>query len=175
MCFLLSEFKSLNATAATTFPTLQFSKDDGTKTEPVKRSFYDSISVQGILESGATVSYASTCTTDATPEYLQWIIAGDKGALKFEGPSSFIAFAQPTLSKSVGGNIVMKGYEMIGGAPASWEEVKVETAEFGGIGQAYAAYAEGSKYYVDFDQALKRHQMVEAIYRSIEKGTRESY
>ena len=165
----------MNATAAITFPTVQFTKPDGAKTEPVKRNFYDSISVQGILESGATVSYASTCTTDATPDHLEWIISGDKGALKFEGLSSFVALSQPTLFRAVGGKKEMKGFEVTGGSPATWEKVPVDQAEFGGIGKAYAAYAEGSKDYVDFDKALKRHQMVEAIYRSAEKGTRESY
>ena len=144
----------------------------------MKRNFADSISVQGVLESGATLSFVFTSTTDATPGHLQWIISGEKGSLKFEGSNGFIAMAQPTLYQHfAGGNrgsewYQPKGYEAGG---EGWEEVKVGDTVFGGIGEVYGAYAEGKKGYVDFEEAVTRHRLVEAIYRSAEKGTRESY
>ena len=60
---------------------------------------------------------------------------------------------------------------------ATWEEVSgVATPGFGGIGPVYEAFARGEKgTWATFEDAVVRHKMVEAIYRSAEKGTRESY
>ena len=163
LCFLLGEFKSLNATTTTTFPTVQFTKPDGTKTEPDKRKFVDSVAVQGILESGTIVSFSSTTTTDATPGQFEWIIAGEKASLKFEAPIMFIANHPPAL------------YQFKPGEGAKWEEVEVVGGGGGGIGEVYVAYAEGKEGVVNFDAALVRHRMVAAIEKSAANGTRESY
>ena len=163
LCFLLGEFKSLNATTATTFPTVQFTRSDGTKTEPEKRKFVDSVAVQGVLESGTTVTFSSTTTTDATPGQFEWIIAGEKASLKFEAPVMFIVLYPPAL------------YQYTPGEGAKWEELEVVGCGGGGIGEVYAAYAEGKEGVVDFEEALKRHRMVAAIEKSAANGTRESY
>ena len=163
LCFLLSEFKSLSATTAITYPTVQFKKPDGTLTEPMERKFVDSIYVQGVLESGTIASFSVNASTDTVPDYLEWIIAGEKGSLKIEGNSAFISLGAPNL------------YQYTPGDDAKWEEVEFERGSFGDIGEVYKAYAEGQKGVVDFDAAVTRHKMVEAIRRSAEKGTRESY
>ncbi|KAK3176113.1 hypothetical protein OEA41_007435 [Lepraria neglecta] len=163
LCFLLGEFKSLNATAATNFPTVQFTRPDGTVTEPEKRRFVDSVAVQGVLESGTTVTFSSTTTTDATPGQFEWIIAGEKASLKFEAPVMFIVLHPPAL------------YQYTPGEGAKWEEVEVVGGGGGGIGEVYAAFAEGKEGVVDFEEALKRHRMVAAIEKSAANGTRESY
>lgn len=180
LCVLLGEFKSLNATTVTTYPTIQFTKDDGTKMAPEPRQFADSIAIQGVLESGITVSFTNVYTTEATPDNLEWIISGEEGSLKFTGASSFLAFSPPTLylykpieAEEPRMKNVYKPAE--GG---TWQEVDVgtPTPAFGGIGPVYEAFASGKEgAYVDFDEAVKRHKMVEAIYRSAEKGTRETY
>ena len=162
LCFLLGEFKSLNATTATTFPTIQFKRPDGTMTEPEKRKFVDSVAVQGVLESGTTVAFSITTTTDATPGKFEWIIAGEKASLKFEAPVMFISSYPPTLSQYTPGE------------GAKWEEIEV-VGGGGGVGEVYAAYAEGKEGVVDFEEALKRHRMVAAIEKSAANGTRESY
>jgi len=163
LCYILSDFKSLNATTAITFPTMQFVGADGKKDPPIERKFADWISVQGALEGGIMANSVISFTTDATPDRLEWIISGEKGSLKFDGPSVLIGYGQPTL------------YQFTPGQGAMWEEVKVDSAMFGGIGEVYAAYADGKEGFVDFEGAVQRHKMVEAIYRSAEKGTRESY
>ena len=164
LCYLLGEFKHLTATTAITFPKFPLTNGDG-KTEMIERKFKDSIAIQGILENGAIANYAFTTTTEATPPRFEWIISGVKGSLKFEGPSMFISMFPPTL------------FQHQIGEGANWEEVKFGSQmAFGGVGEIYAAYAEGKKDgLVDFDEAVKRHRMIEAIYRSAEKGTRESY
>ena len=163
LCFLLGEFKTLNATTAVTLPTIQYTNPNGSKTAPEKRTFVDSVAVQGILESGITVSFSCTNTTEATPGRFEWIIAGEKASLKFESSFPFIAF--PTTL-----------YQFTpGGEGAKWEEIGVMTGNSGGIGELYAAFADEKEGFVDFDEAVKRHRMVEAIERSAANGTRESY
>lgn len=179
LCYLLGEFKSLNATTAITFPELRYIQADGSKTEPVKSNLADFVSIQGVLESGATVNFVSSSTTEATPAHFEWIISGEEGSLKFEGPGQFIAMAPPTLYQSAPPKQEGKGEEEKGRVATQegrkWEEVEVGKGGFGGIGEVYAAFAEGNKDLVDFDVAVKRHKMVEAIFRSAKEGTRESY
>ena len=180
LCFLLGEFRSLNATTVITYPTIQFTKDDGTKMAPEPRQLADSIAIQGVLESGITVSFTNVYTTEATPDNLEWIIAGEEGSLKFTGASSFLAFSpaklylyKPIQQDESKMKNVYKPNEGV-----SWEEVDVgtPTPAFGGIGLVYEAFASGKEgTYVDFDGAVKRHKMLEAIYRSAETGTRETY
>ena len=163
LCYALSEFKSLNATTAITIPEIQFVEADGKKGKPLPRKFADSISVQGVLENGATATTAITCTTDGTPDRFEWIISGEKGSLKLEGPSLLVQYGAPTL------------YQYESSGEKKWEKIEVQEGTFGGIGEVYAAFAKGNKDVVDFDVAVKRHRMVEAIYRSAQNGTRESY
>lgn len=154
----------MNATTAITFPEVQQNGDNG-ESEMVKRNTIDSIAVQGILENGATANYSFTSTTDAAPPRSEWIIIGEKGSLKFESPSPFIWMTPPTMSRYTPGE------------GAKWEQVEVASPmAFGGVGEVYAAFAEGkTDGLVDFEAAVVRHKMVDAIYRSAEKGTRESY
>ena len=182
LCYLLGEFKSLNATTATTFPELRFIQADGSKGEPVKSNIADFISIQGVLESGATVNFVSSSTTEATPGRFEWIISGEKLSLKFEGPSQFIAIAPHNLYQLAPAQENGKEWEeenvfekFASGVVGQWQEVEFEKGPFGGIGEVYAAFADGNKDLVDFDEAVKRHKLVEAIFRSAEKGTRESY
>lgn len=179
LCYLLGEFKSFIATTATTFPEIRFIQDDGSKGEPVKSTRADFVSIQGVLESGATAIFVSSSTTEATPGRFEWIICGEEGSLKFEGTSQFIAMAPHTLYQSAPPQQDGKGEEDKGlhafKEGGKWEKVEVEQISFGGIGDVYRAFAEGNKDLVDFDGAVKRHKMVEAIFRSAKNGTRESY
>ena len=111
---------------------------------------------------------------------LSWMINGEKGSLKFEGEAPFITLSQPRLYQyTPSGEQKYEGYQQVGEKTA-WEEVEVgKPMAFGGIGELYEAFAQGGEGkgvdYVDFEEAVKRHRMVEAIRRSAEKGTRESY
>ena len=179
ICYLLGEFKSLNATTATAFPEIRFVQADGSKGEPVKSNIADFVSVSGVLESGATASFVLALTTEATPTRFEWIISGEKGALKFEAQAPFMAVGPHKLYQSTPhkqddkGGEVKAPYDTKDGV--QWEEVEFKRGGFGGIGEVYTAFAEGSKDLVDFEEAVKRHKMVEAILRSAKNGTRESY
>ena len=179
LCYLLGEFKSLTATTATAFPELRFIQADGSKGEPVKSNIADFISIQGVLESGASVNFVCSSTTEATPGRLEWIISGEKGSLKFEGPSQFIQMAPHSLYQFAPpqpeGRGEKEGPFSTAKEGGQWEEVEFAKGPFGGIGEVYEAFAEGREDLVDFDEAVKRHKMVEAIFRSAKNGTRESY
>lgn len=174
LCYLLGEFKSLNATTATTFPELRFVQADGSKGEPVKSNIADFVSIQGVLESGATVNFVSSSTTEATPGRFEWVISGEKGSLKFEGPSQFIAMAPHTLYQVVAPaqengeeEEEENPYATFAKEGGKWKEVEFEKGPFGGIGEVYAAFADGNKDLVDFDEAVKRHKLVEADRKSV--------
>ena len=179
ICHLLGEFTSLSATTATAFPEIRFVQADGSKGEPVKSNIADFVSVTGVLESGATASFVMALTTEATPTRFEWIITGEEGSLKFEAQAPFMANGPHKLyqctphKQDSKGDEIAAPYEVKDGV--TWEEVEFEPVAFGGIGGVYAAFADGSKDLVDFDEAVKRHKMVEAIVRSAKNGTRESY
>ena len=177
LLYLLGEFKSFNATTATVFPEIRFLQADGSKGEPVKSTISDFISISGVLESGTAVNFVLESVTDATPERMEWIISGEKGSLKLESPVPFLAMAPPSLYRSTPAKQEKSKQpqweeEKI---KAQWEEVEYEKVAMGGIGEVYRALAEGNKDLVDFDVAVQRHKLVEAIFRSAESGTRETF
>lgn len=155
----------MNATSAIIHPDVKIVGAEGKESEIVPRKNADSVSVTGVLESGATTSVTVNLTTPATPDNLYWIISGEKGSLKIEGPSGFVALRAPTL------------FQFTPGEGAKWEEVEVpKSAHFGEVGSVYQAFADGkSTGLVDFEEALKRHKMLDAIVRSSETGERTSY
>ena len=181
MCYLLGEFTSLNATTKTTFPTISWTLPDGTQSKFEPRNVAENIAIQGITTSGVTVSFQNAATTDATPDRLEGVISGEEGSLRFSGDSGFLAFSPPKLELYKPAKTSERaGEEGIYDKPqqkASWEEVTgVPTPAFGGIGPVYEAFAKGEEgTWATFEDAVVRHKMVEAIYRSAEKGTMENY
>lgn len=155
----------MNATSAIIHPDVKVVGVEGKESEIVPRKNADSVSITGVLESAATTSATVNVTTPATPDGLYWIISGEKASLKLEGPSGFVALRAPTL------------FQYTPGEDAKWEEVEVpKSAHFGGVGNVYQAFAEGNTTgLVDFEEALKRHKMLDAIVRSSETGERTSY
>ena len=181
LLYLLGEFKSFNATTATVHPELRFIQADGSKGEPVKSRIVDFVSISGLLASGAAVSFVLESVTDATPEHMEWTISGEEGSLKLESPAAFLTMSPPHLYRTTTPGQDGDGKDRKGKAAwegrgkAQWEEVEYEKGAFGGIGEVYRALAEGNKDLVDFDVAVQRHQVVEAILRSAENGTRETF
>ena len=182
LLYLLGEFKSFNATTATVFPEIRFLQADGSKGEPVKSTIADFVSISGVLESGAAVNFLLESVTDATPERMEWTISGERGSLKLESPSPFMVMAPPSLYRSTRPKQQGQGKEEKtqpaweeAKSKAQWEEVEYEKGTIGGIGEVYTAFAEGNKDTVDFDVAVQRHKIVEAIFRSAESGTRENF
>jgi predicted dehydrogenase len=157
LTFLLGEFESLSAQTHQHFD-LQIADENG-EYKTVPSTSPDSFTVQGTLKGGASASVHLVSTAETNPKELTWIIYGDKGALKIEGSSLMIAFGTFTLQYFKDG---------------SWGDVEVEANN--GVGEVYRAFAEDKKdSIVTFEEALVRHRMIEAVFKSARDGTRESY
>lgn len=150
---------------------MRWVRSDGSKSEPVPRPIHDSVSIQGVLESGTSVSFSYKTTAKATPDHLEWIICGEKASLKFEANHTMIQGSNISLS------IYEPSEESDPEHPTEWRPVDVPpNLAWGGVGEVYKAFAENdTKPLVDFEEAVKRHHMIDALFRSDERGTRESY
>lgn len=182
---LSSELSSLSATATTTYPTVSFiSPTTGEKSAPEPKRFADNVAISGVLTPGGGVlSFHLAITSPATPPTFQCIICGEKGALKMEGKSPAVQLTPPTLyfAEAPEGGEQKGTYDSREGG-AEWREVEVPKSGmaglFGGVAEVYEAIAAGkgvAEGIVDFDEAVKRHRMVEAVERSAIEGRRESY
>ena len=167
LCFLLGEFEWLSAKTHTNFPECQVVHADKS-VSLIPRSSPDYLALYGRLKSAVDVAFTYSTTSDMVPGGLQWAIIGEKGALKLEGQNCMLQVFPPKLFRS----------ERVGeGEECKWEEVMVELPmAFGGVGEVYDAFASGNGVgLVDFDMAVTRHEMLDAICRSAETGRREPY
>ena len=164
LLYLLGEFSYLTASLNTNFKTLQWAKTDGTKSEPVPRNFHDAVAIQGVLKTGPTVTFALNATAHGTPDHLEWIIAGENASLKVLADGSLIQMSETKLS-------------IYTAEKPEWTPVDVPPKlGFGSVGEVYQAFAKDDPVpLVTFEEAVKRHHMVDAIFRSNAKGSRESY
>lgn len=140
---LCSELGSLTAQAAITHPTIRFLSPTGALSDPEPKLHADNITVSGLLTPGdAVLNYQYLITTPATPSMFQWIISGEKGALKMEGTTFAVQAKPPKLyfakpSEDDGNK---------GGGGAEWKEMEVPVSKLGGVGgvaEVYQGIAEG--------------------------------
>lgn len=170
LCYVLGEFRDLQATLANHRPKIPIVDGEGNVLKTVDKTSHDWMSVTGNLVDGgvATVVYQSGASQ--TGKNFYWEIIGTKGTLLLEGPVGHVQMFHPTLK------IVMAG-----GKEAKLEEVKVEASskpmDFSfNVGKAWDAFVgHGDGNVTTFEDALVRHKMIDAIYRSNESGKRESY
>ncbi len=142
---------------------------DGTDGEGVPRTFADGANITGVLTSGASASFTYNTTTSGSPDHIRWEIYGEKGSLRVEGRGG-------TINTDKGLRVEIYG-PLEKGKEAEWKSVEVEKGResYGNVAGIYEKSAEGMERLVDFEGAVVRHKMLEAIYRSAKKGTRESY
>jgi len=144
-----SELSSLNATTSITYPDLRYvSAKDGSLSEPEPRKVAENIALSGTLTPGnAALSFHYLVTAPATPSSFQWIICGEQGALKLEGPT--FAVQMTTATKLFLAEVPKDGgskgmYENREGG-AAWKEVEIPKTElegcFGGVAPVYEGIA----------------------------------
>ena len=184
LCFVLGELSELSATLANHNPEVvvldaEF-KPAGTK----KKTAHDHVAITGTLVNGGVVSASYSGGASHLGKDFYWEINGTEGSLVLEnvkGPAAgHIQMSQPTIK------LAGKKINPFGDVVAPLEDVQVEKAgemEKGGasfnVGKAWDAWAgvglEEGYSVTTFEDALLRHRMIDAIYRSAEKGTRERY
>lgn len=165
LCYVLGEFSDLQATLANHQPKVPIiDPTSGKVLRSVDNNTYDYVSVTGTLLSGAVATVVYQGGQAPIGKGFYWEIRGIKGTLIIEGPNGLIEMFPTTMK------FVEAGEEP--------QEIETEVAADSGhnVGKAWDAFAgQGSGIVPTFEDALVRHRMIDAIYRSHEKGTRETY
>jgi predicted dehydrogenase len=183
LCYVLGELEDISATLANLRPEIDVLGADGKPARKVQKTAHDQISVTGVLANGGGVvncTYAGSVSRTGRDFY--WEINGTEGSLVLDGLTAggLVQIYQPTVKLALH-TPDMGIYSAPKEGTAKLEEIEVEKATelSANVGRAWDAWAgEGlEKGYTvtTFEDALVRHKMIDAIYRSAEKGTRENY
>ncbi|KAF2744623.1 NAD-binding Rossmann fold oxidoreductase family protein [Sporormia fimetaria CBS 119925] len=173
-CYVLGEMESLSATLANHRPEATVVDGEGKEIRKIEKTSHDYISVTGTLVNGAVAEMTYAAAFSRTGRNFYWEINGTEGSLIVEGNFGHIQMFTTTL-KFVGNEP--------GAKPETIELEKSGEPEKGdfsyNVGKAWDAWAGAGKdaghTVTTFEDAVVRHRMIDAIYRSAEKGTRESY
>ncbi|KAF2801650.1 NAD(P)-binding protein [Mytilinidion resinicola] len=165
-CYVLGEFEAVQAALINNRPQMRLVDGEGKVIKTVEKTIHDRISVVGKLKNGGvgTVVYQTEKSNTGKPFY--WEINGTKGSLVLECQDGSIQMIPPTLKfASREPDAELKNVELEDGSAISYN-----------VGRQYDAFAgkeNGS--FATFEDALIRHRMIDAIYKSDKNGTRESY
>ncbi|KAJ4364755.1 hypothetical protein N0V95_000702 [Ascochyta clinopodiicola] len=183
LCHVLGELKDISATLANLLPELDLIGKDGKPTGKVKKTAHDHVSITGRLANGGgivAVTYAGGLSR--TNRDFCWEIVGTEGTLILEGPKmgGHVQMYQPTV-KFAKSNPAAALYGASSDAKQELEDIGVDKASemSYNVGRAWDAWAgvglDKGHSVTTFEDALVRHKMLDAIYRSAEKGTTENY
>lgn len=183
LCYVLGEIKDISATLANLLPELELIGKDGKPAGKVKKTAHDHVSITGRLVNGGgvvDVTYAGGLSRSNRDFY--WEIIGTEGTLVLEGRKmgGHIQMFQPTVKIAKSDPDVVL-YSAPSDTKQELEDIKVELASemSYNVGRAWDAWAgvglDKGHSVTTFEDALLRHKMIDAIYRSAEKGTKENY
>ncbi|EMD94555.1 hypothetical protein COCC4DRAFT_180636 [Bipolaris maydis ATCC 48331] len=170
LCYVLgSELQGILATLSNNFPEVVHVDEDGKPIEKLKKTAYDFVSITAsLINGGGNVAVTYAPEQSRSGHNFYWQIVGSEGTLVLEGGmSGHVQMFQPSVKLAVG--------------EGELKEVEVEKADdFSfSVGKAWDAWAgigtENGYSTTTWEEALVRHKMIEAIYRSADKGTRENY
>jgi len=161
---MVGPISSVSATTGKLFPTTVLLDAEGKPTDIVLPSPYaDNIAISGTLanHSGAVLNaFWRTLpgTSEKNPNRLIAVIDGDEGVIRFEGHQTMSNLCLYTPPKVYLNNL----------------EVPLEDTPFvGNTGRNWAEFAKGEKgVYPTWEDAVKVHELVDAIEKSAEKGVR---
>lgn len=169
LCWVLGELDWLHAALANQRLELTLVDGDGKSIKQVAKTAHDQVAVNGILKNGGgvvSVVYHGGANPFGTPGF-HWQIDGTKGSLLLEGSVGHVQMYQPSIK------IIKQGMK---------EAKDVEGVKWVGndlshnVGHAWEAFAgEGDGCVTTWEDALLRHKMIDAIYRSSKSGTTERY
>ncbi|KAF2496888.1 NAD(P)-binding protein [Lophium mytilinum] len=165
-CYVLGEFEGVQAALVNNRPQVTLVDGKGQALRTVEKTIHDRVSVQGKLKNGGLGTVVYEAEKSNTGKAFYWEIDGTKGSLVLEGGDGSIQMMAPTLkfaSREPGAEL--KSVEIEDGSAISYN-----------VGRQYDVFAgkeNGS--FTTFEDALVRHRMIAAIYKSDQNGTRESY
>ncbi|EXJ77017.1 hypothetical protein A1O3_10174 [Capronia epimyces CBS 606.96] len=176
LCYVLGEFKHLHATLANNRPELSLVDSDGNHVRSVAKSAHDYVAVEGTLLRGGVASVVYQGGSSLTGKDFYWEINGSKASLILEADSGHVQMFHPTLKLATPPS---SSHSVYGSGPGpKVEEVLVDKAAnlSYNVGLAWDAFVDkGPGSVTTFEDALVRHRMIDAIYKSNETGTRQSY
>jgi predicted dehydrogenase len=164
LCYVLGEFDQLSARLATNIT--EWRNPDTAETMRVDSP--DWISVTGLLAGGAQTSFLVT-TVPANPSGTRWEIFGTAGTLVLtagsvnQGPTQILGARgrDPLAPMEIPDRFRLVPSEVPSGAPFN-------------VAQAYVRFARsldaGERYHPDFEDAVTRHALIDAIERSDAEG-----
>ena len=163
LCWVVGEFSDLQATLGNTRPKIEVNGEMKPKTS------HDQIAVQGTLANGGGVaSVVYQGGTSKTGKNFYWEISGTKGTLVLEAPMGHVQMFHPKLSfvKAEDGAVLEE-------VKVDWDKRENFSLNVESAWNALLGKGDGSV--TTFEDALLRHKMMEAIYRSNDSGKREKY
>ncbi|MCJ1405588.1 transcription regulator gal80 [Xylographa trunciseda] len=167
LCYVLGELKDLQASLGNMRPKMPLTDKDGNVVAVSEKTSHDFVSVTGHLQRGggvATIAYQSgMCQTGRG---FTWEINGTNGTLLLEADNGFVQIAHPTIK-------YVKAEK-----DAKLENIEIPIANelAVNVSNTWDAWTgNGDGCVVTLQDALVRHRMIDAIYRSNEQGTRETY
>ncbi|EZF31213.1 hypothetical protein H109_02735 [Trichophyton interdigitale MR816] len=162
--FLLGEFTTLHAQTSMQFPKPVLRDAQGNPKTGQFNDAPDTFTLHGKMgDQNIPTSICMYSHPPTTPNLFQWIVTGEKGSLKMEGPSLMIHAIPPCLFETDSGE-----------GPVRWKEITLENTA--SQGAEYQAWLDNDRSrIVTLDDAVIRYRMIDAIFRSSETGESTSY
>ena len=131
----------------------------------------DQIMLHGTVSpSGApvTIHFRGGKPFPGTPE-IEWRIQGDQGELRLTSPSHFLNIGHPKTKVELFDAKTGK-IEVLQEEKDQWDELPIPAHN---IARMYEAYRKG-EWYPDFEWAVKRHEMLEEMWKQFDASTGSS-
>jgi predicted dehydrogenase len=163
---VLGELESFSSILSIQRPKIKITRN-GEIVDEVERTSHDQVLLQGKLSSGAVLSL-NLATDKYTDTGLRWTIQGTEGQIEYTSPNPF-----PQTSPEINVTIFDKmGKSEVVVVDNYHKDAETELLAADALSQAenvarfYEAFRKGeTERYSTFQHALKRHRLIEAMYK----------
>jgi predicted dehydrogenase len=173
LTYLLGEFADLSAVSALRRPLITIEETG----EQIVKTAADQIALIGTLTSGVTASVHNREAVAGGMGFL-WEINGTDGTLRITADAPYPGIFPLTVAGAHGGDDLAE-LAVPTASTEKWPELtSLNATPAYNVGRAYAAYAAdidtGTHTVPDFTDAVRRHEVIDAIERSAASGERVS-
>ena len=174
--YTLGELSSFNGMLSIQRPRVDILDRDSNKVETVTKDTHDQIMLQGTLKSGGVLSVHLRGGAPFSGEPgLTWRIYGETGEIMVTANGPFLQIGYPAIdirlhdfAKGEVQNIDENASGSTGG-----EDLPLPARNVSRVYEAYAS--ERAATHADFNEALKRHRLLDQLYKSSETSSKVSY